>query len=87
MRIETAGAWTLYEKNKANKSGWFALHAAGIETAGNDLILIKLESPAPAPWRPVELPLGLLPSKAEEIEAKRANSPFYPDGLGFPELT
>jgi len=78
----------MFAANMARKVAAVATTADyGIETAGNDLILIKLESPAPAPWRPVELPLGLLPSKAEEIEAKRANSPFYPDGLGFPELT
>jgi len=55
----------------------------GIETAGNDLILLKLSSPAPKEWRVVELPLGLLPSKEEQEEARRKGSPFYPDGLGF----
>ena len=58
----------------------------GINSDGSDLVLIKLSSPAPPEWRPVELPLGLLPAKAEEAEAKRLNSPFYPDGLGFPQL-
>jgi len=58
----------------------------GIETAGNDLLLLKLSSPAPKEWRVVELPLGLLPSKEEQEEARRKGSPFYPDGLGFPSL-
>jgi hypothetical protein len=51
--------------------------------SGGDLVLIKLATPAPAPWRPVELPLGLLPAKAEQEEAKKKESPFYPDGLGL----
>ena len=59
----------------------------GIETAGNDLVLIKLKWPAPAGWRVAELPLGLLPEKAEFEEARRAGSPFFPDGLGFPTVT
>ena len=59
----------------------------GIETAGNDLVLIKLKRPAPAGWRVAELPLGLLPEKAEFEEARRAGSPFFPDGLGFPTVT
>lgn len=58
----------------------------GIETTGNDLILIKIASPAPSTWRTVELPLGLLPAKNEQEEARRRKSPFYPDGLGFPSL-
>ena len=58
----------------------------GIETAGNDLLLIKLKGVAPAPWRPVELPLSLLPSKEEQSEAARRGSPFYPDGIGMPAV-
>lgn len=58
----------------------------GIETAGNDLLLIKTRGPAPPPWRPVELPLALLPSKAEQQEAERAGSPLYPDGIGLPSV-
>ena len=58
----------------------------GIETAGNDLLLIKLRGRAPAPWRPVPPALALLPSKQEQQEAARAGSPFYPDGLGFPSV-
>lgn len=54
--------------------------------SGGDLVLIKLATPAPAPWRPVELPLGLLPAKAEQEEAKKKESPFYPDGLGLPSI-
>lgn len=57
-----------------------------IETAGNDLLLIKTKGKAPAPWRPVELPLQLLPSKAETNEAERAGSPFAPDGVGLPAV-
>jgi len=59
----------------------------GIETAGNDLLLIKMKGVAPAPWRPVEVPLTLLPSKAEQDEASRRSSPFYPDGVGFPQVS
>ena len=55
--------------------------------SGGDLVLIKLASPAPASWRPVELPLGLLPGKAELKEAERRGSPFYPDGLGLPSVS
>ena len=58
----------------------------GIDTAGNDLILIKLKGNAPAPWRPIELPLQLLPTKSEQAEAERRNSPFFPSGLGQPGL-
>ena len=58
----------------------------GIETAGNDLLLIKLKGVAPAPWRPVELPLRLLPAKAEQTEAAKKGSPFYPDGVGLPSV-
>lgn len=58
----------------------------GIEAAGNDLILIKTKGAAPAPWRPVELPLALLPTKAETSEAARKGSPFSPDGVGFPPV-
>ena len=54
---------------------------------GGDLVLIKLTQPAPAAWRPVELPLGLLPNKAEQDEAKRKDSPFYPDGVGLPAVS
>ena len=49
-------------------------------------MLIKLATPAPPSWRPVELPLGLLPGKADQEEAKRRGSPFYPDGLGLPSV-
>ena len=38
----------------------------GIETAGNDLLLIKMSDAAPAPWKPIETPLRLLPTKKEE---------------------
>jgi hypothetical protein len=58
----------------------------GVDTAGNDLILIKLKGPAPAPWRPVELPLQLLPSKAELKEAEKAGNPLFPDGIGMPQV-
>jgi len=58
----------------------------GIDTAGNDLLLIKIKGAAPAPWRPVELPLSLLPSKAEQKEAEKADSPLYPDGIGMPAV-
>jgi len=58
----------------------------GIETAGNDLLLIKLKGPAPPPWRPIELPLQLLPTQAEQQAAARRGSPFYPDGVGMPPL-
>ena len=34
----------------------------------------------------MELPLGLLPAKAEQEEARRLGSPFYPDGLGLPSV-
>ena len=54
--------------------------------SGGDLVLIKLATPAPPSWRPVELPLGLLPAKAEQEEARRLGSPFYPDGLGLPSV-
>ena len=40
-------------------------------STGGDLALIKLAQPAPPGWRPVELPLGLLPAKTEQEEAKR----------------
>jgi len=53
---------------------------------GGDLVLIKLSRPAPAPWRPVELPFGLLPEKSEQEEARRIGSPFYPDGVGLPQV-
>lgn len=53
---------------------------------GGDLILIRFAGAAPPTWRVQELPLGLLPSKAEEAEARRRNSPLYPDGLGMPTL-
>jgi hypothetical protein len=53
---------------------------------GGDLILIRFAGTAPPAWRVQELPLGLLPSKAEEAEARRRNSPLYPDGLGMPTL-
>ena len=58
----------------------------GIETAGNDLLLIKTKGAAPAPWRPVELPLSLLPSKQEQRDAEKLNSPFFPDGIGMPSV-
>lgn len=59
----------------------------GIDAAGNDLLLLKLRGAAPAGWRPVELPLALLPTKgAEESEARRRGSPFYPDGVGMPTV-
>ena len=58
----------------------------GIEAAGNDLLLIKLKGKAPAPWRPVELPLRLLPTQAEQAEAEKRGSPFYPSGVGTPEV-
>ena len=58
----------------------------GIETAGNDLILIKTKGVAPQPWRPVELPTRLLPSKAELKEAEKLGSPFVPDGIGLPSV-
>lgn len=58
----------------------------GIETAGNDLLLIKIKGSAPAPWRPVELPLRLLPSQAEQKEAEQSGSPFYPSGIGMPAV-
>lgn len=58
----------------------------GIETAGNDLLLIKMKGQAPAPWRPVELPLGLLPVQSELKEAERRQSPFVPDGIGLPDV-
>jgi len=58
----------------------------GIETAGNDLLLIKMKGAAPAPWRPVELPLQLLPSKAELGEAEKAGNPLFPDGIGMPQV-
>ena len=58
----------------------------GIDTAGNDLILIKLKGAAPEPWRPIELPLRLLPTQAEQAEAQKRGSPFYPEGLGQPAL-
>lgn len=58
----------------------------GIEAAGNDLVLIQMEGRAPEPWKPIELPLGLLPSQAEQEEAQRSGSPFFPDGIGFPSL-
>jgi hypothetical protein len=57
-----------------------------IETAGNDLLLIKIRGTAPPTWRPVELPLRLLPSRAEQAEAERAGSPLYPDGIGMPDV-
>lgn len=41
----------------------------GVTSQGGDLILIKLRGPAPAPWRPVELPLRLLPREAEATAA------------------
>ena len=58
----------------------------GIDTAGNDLLLIKLKGEAPAPWRPIELPLQLLPTQAEQKDAERANSPFFPEGVGQPAV-
>jgi len=58
----------------------------GIETAGNDLILLKLKGAAPAPWKPIDLPLRLLPTKAEQKEAEKRDSPFFPSGIGLPEL-
>ena len=51
----------------------------GIETAGNDLVLIKLKRPAPAGWRVAELPLGLLPEKAEFEEAPVADGSYFAD--------
>ena len=45
-----------------------------------------MKGAAPAPWRPVEIPLGLLPQKAEQAEASKKRSPFYPDGVGLPEV-
>ena len=59
----------------------------GIETEGNDLLLIKIKGTAPEPWRPVELPLSLLPTKTEQAEAERKGSPFFPSGIGFPEVS
>lgn len=47
------------------------IRADGIEAAGNDLVLIKLRGNAPAPWRPIELPLRLLPTLSEQEEAER----------------
>jgi len=59
----------------------------GIATeGGGDLILIRFAGSAPIPWQVQELPFGLIPTKAEEPEAKRRNSPLYPDGLGMPTL-
>jgi len=57
-----------------------------IPPPGDDVLLIKMKGEAPTPWRPVELPLGLLPVKSELREAESRGSPFYPDGLGFPEV-
>ena len=37
-------------------------------------------------WVAVEVPLRLLPTRAEEGEAKRKSSPFYPEGVGMPAL-
>jgi len=78
------------------KEGAMTRKIAGIKTTaeygfasdqpGGDLVLIKLAQPAPEPWRPVELPLGLLPAKTEQEEAKRKSSPFYPSGLGLPQV-
>ena len=58
----------------------------GIDTAGNDLLLIKTKGAAPAPWNPVELPLRLLPTQAEQKEAEKKDSPFYPSGVGLPSV-
>ena len=58
----------------------------GIETEGNDLLLIKTKGPAPSPWKPIELPLSLLPTQKEQKEALKNGSPFAPDGIGFPEV-
>lgn len=58
----------------------------GIDSAGNDLLLIKIKGVAPAPWKPVELPLSLLPLKAEQAEAAAKGSPFFPAGVGMPTV-
>lgn len=58
----------------------------GIDAAGNDLLLIKLDGAAPAPWRPIELPLRLLPTQDEQRDAERRSSPFFPSGVGQPAL-
>ena len=58
----------------------------GIDTAGNDLLLIKLKGKAPSNWKPVELPLRLLPTQAEQAAAEKASSPFFPSGVGLPPV-
>ena len=53
----------------------------GIEAAGNDLLLIKLKGTAPAPWRPVELPLA--PADAGGAgRGGEARQPLLPVGGG-----
>lgn len=58
----------------------------GIDSEAGDLLLIKMKGAAPAPWQPVDLPLSLLPTKAELKEAAKKNSPFSPDGIGLPDV-
>jgi hypothetical protein len=58
----------------------------GIDTAGNDLLLLKLKGKAPPEWKPVDLPLRLLPTQAEQKEAEKKNSPFFPSGVGLPTV-
>ena len=58
----------------------------GIDTAGNDLLMIKLKGKAPPNWKPVELPLRLLPTQDEQKEAEKKGSPFYPSGVGQPAV-
>lgn len=59
----------------------------GINVEGNDLLLIKMRGEAPSPWRPVDVPLRLLPTQKEQKEAERLGSPFFPSGIGLPEAT
>lgn len=58
----------------------------GIDTAGNDLLLLKLKGKAPPEWKPVDLPLRLLPTQAEQKEAEKRDSPFFPGGVGMPAV-
>merc|ERR1712151_22336 len=53
----------------------------------NNLVLLKLDRPAPAAWKPVTLALQLVPTKEEQDAARAKDSPLYPDGIGLPIAT
>ena len=55
----------------------------GIETAGNDLVLIKLKRPAPAGWRVAELPLVCCPRRPS-LRRRRGARRSFPTASASP---